>query len=145
MPNPLVQQGTLNKVRASVTWPSLPALNVTASYLSKEGIRLTLQGESTLYLPTMTGAVTSQEPYMIIEATLNLLKSQALANLYKQQMEDNALLGDGTIRPDATPLSPYQVTNCAISGVRELDFSGEHAVFAVMIKGYYLINSSLFN
>lgn len=145
MPNPLIAQGTLNKVRASITWPAFPALNVTAPYLSKEGIRLTLQGESTLYLPTMTGAVTSQEPYMMIECTINLLKSQALANLYKQQMEGNALLGDGTIRPDATPLSPYQITNCAIKGIRELDFSGEHAVFAVQIGGYYLINSSLFN
>lgn len=145
MPNPLIAQGSLNKLRASITWPSFPGLSVTASYLSKEGIRLTLQGESTLYLPTMTGAVTSQEPYMMIEATINLLKSQALANLYKLQMEDNALLGDGTIRPDATPLSPYQITNCAIKGVRELDFSGEHAVFAVTIGGYYLINSSLFN
>lgn len=145
MANPLIAQGALNKLRASITWPSFPGLSVTASYLSKEGIRLTLQGESTLYLPTMTGAVTSQEPYMMIEATINLLKSQALANLYKLQMEDNALLGDGTIRPDATPLSPYQITNCAIKGVRELDFSGEHAVFAVTIGGYYLINSSLFN
>lgn len=145
MANPLVTQGSLNKLRASITWPSFPGLNVTASYLSKEGIRLTLQGESVLYLPTMTGAVTSQEPYMMIEATVNLLKSQALANLYKQQMETNALLGDGTIRPDAVPLSPYQLTNCAIRGVRELDFSGEHAVFAVMIGGYYLINSDLFN
>lgn len=135
----------MNKVRASITWPSFPGLNVTASYLSKEGIRLTLQGESTLYLPTMTGAVTSQEPYMMIECTINLLKSQALANLYKQQMEDNALLGDGTVRPDAVPLSPYQLTNCAITGIRELDFSGEHAVFAVMVKGYYNINASLFN
>lgn len=118
---------------------------MTAPYLSKEGIRLTLQGESVLYLPAMTGAVTSQEPYMMIEATLNLLKSQALADQYKRQMELNALLGDGTIRPDATPLSPYQITNCAIKSIRELDFSGEHAVFAVTIGGYYLINSSLFN
>ena len=145
MPNPLIAQGSLNKLRASITWSQFPALNVTASYLSKEGIRLVLQGESVLYMPTMTGAVTSQEPYMMIECTLNLLKSQPLANLYKQQMETNALLADGTIRPDAVPLSPYQVTNASIKSIRELDFSGEHAVFAVTIGGYYLINSSLFN
>ncbi len=145
MPNPLIAQGSLAKVRASVTWGSFPILNVTAPYLGKGGIRLQLQGESTIYLPTMTGAVTSQEPYMMIECTINLIKPQALANLYKQQMETNALLGDGTIRPDAVALGVYQVTNCAITGVRELDFSGEHEGFAVNIKGYYLINSSLFN
>jgi hypothetical protein len=145
MPNPLIAQGSLNKVRASVTWPSFPALNVTAPFLSKEGIRLTLQGESTLYLPTMTGAVTSQEPYMMIECVINLLKPQSLANQYKQQMENTSLLGDGSIRPDAVALGVYQIVNASIKSVRELDFSGEHAVFAVTIGGYYLINSSLFN
>ena len=145
MPNPLIAQGTLSKVRASVTWSSNPSLNVTAPYLGKGGIRLTLQGESTLYLPTMTGAVTSQEPYMMIECVINLIKPQALANLYKQRMESNSLIGDGSIRPDATALGVYQVTNCAIKSVRELDFSGEHEGFAVTIGGYYLTNSSLFN
>lgn len=145
MPNPLIAQGSLNKVRASVTWPSFTTLNVTAPYLGKAGIRLTLQGESTLYLPTMTGAVTSQEPYMMIEMVINLIKPQALANLYKQQMETNSLIGDGSVRPDATALGVYQLTNCAIKGVRELDFSGEHEGFAVTIGGYYLTNSSLFS
>jgi hypothetical protein len=144
VPNPLVAQGSLNKVRASVTWPSFPQLNVTAPYLSKEGIRLTLQGESVLYLPTMTGAVTSQEPYMMIEMTIHLIKPQSLANLYKQQMETSSLLNDGSVRPDAVALGIYQITNCAIKSVRELDFSGEHAVFAVNIGGYYLVNSNLF-
>ena len=145
MPNPLIAQGSLSKIRASVTWGSFPQLNVTAPYLGKAGIRLQLQGESVLYLPTMTGAVTSPEPYMMIECTINLIKPQSLANLYKQQMEDNALLGDGSVRPDATALGVYALTNCAIKGVRELDFSGEHEGFAVTIGGYYFTNSSLFN
>jgi hypothetical protein len=93
----------------------------------------------------MTGAVTSQEPYMMIECVINLIKPQALPNLYKQQMETNALLGNGTVRPDAVALGVYQLTNCAIKSVRELDFSGENALFAVTIGGYYLVNSSLFN
>lgn len=43
--NPLIPQGTLNRVRASVVWPSFPNLNVTASYLGRMGIRLSLDGE----------------------------------------------------------------------------------------------------
>lgn len=97
-----------------------------------------------VYLPTLTGAVTSQEPYMMIDMTIHLLKSQALANQYKNQMELNCLLGDGTVRPDATPLGPYQIINASIKSVREMTFSGESAVFAVTCGGYYLINSSLF-
>lgn len=144
MPNPLVDQGSLSRVRGSIVWPSFSNLNVTAPYLSKEGIRLALQGESVVYLPTLTGAVTSQEPYMMIDMTIHLLKSQGLSDQYKKQMEFNCLLGGGTIRPDATPLSPYQIVNASIKSVREMTFSGESAVFAVTCGGYYLINSSLF-
>lgn len=144
MPNPLVAQGSLSKIRASITWSSFPSLNVTAPYLLKSGIKLSLQGDSVLYMPTMTGAVTSQEPYMMAEAEIGLLKPQSLANLYKQQMESNALLGDCTIRPDAVALGVYQLTNCSIKSIRPLDFSGEHADFIVTIGGYYLINSTLF-
>ena len=144
MPAPLVAQGSLSRLRGSVTWANFPSLNVTAPFLSKEGIRLALQGESTLYLPTMTGAVTSPEPYMRVEVTINLLKPQALADQYKQQMETSAALGDGTIRPDSTALGIFNITNCSIKSIRELDFSGENAVFSVSIGGYYLINASLY-
>ena len=145
MPNPLVAQGSLNRLRGSVVWPSFTNLNVTSSYLSKEGIRLALQGETTLYLPTMTGAVTSQEPYMMCELTINMLKTQSLADQYKQQMEANALLGDGSVRSDSAALGVYSLVNCSIKSVRDLDFSGDNAVFAVTVGGYYLVNSNLFD
>jgi hypothetical protein len=143
--NPLVQQGSLNRIRASIVFPSNPNLNVTASFLGRMGIRLSLDGDSTLYIPTMTGAVTSPEPYMMVTATIHMLKTQQLASLYKARMELNSLIGDGTIRPDSIALPPYQMTNCAIQSVREFNFSGEDADFAVAIRAYYLVNSSLFD
>ncbi len=143
--NPLIAQGTLNRVRASIVWSSFPSLNVTAPYLGRAGIRLSLDGESTLFIPTMTGAVTSPEPYQMITCTIHLLKSQQLASLYKGQMEVSALIGDGTIRPDSVTLAPYQIINCAIQSVRELGFAGDDADFAVAIRGYYLVNSSMWD
>lgn len=145
MPNPLINQGSLNRVRASIVWSQNPALNVTSSYLGKQGIKLALEGESTLFIPSMTGQVTSPEPYMSINLTINLLKPQALPALYKAKMETNALLGDGTVRPDAIALPPYAIVNCAIQSIRELDFNGEDAGFVVNIRGYYLVNSILFD
>lgn len=145
MPNPLIAQGSLNRIRGSVQWPLNPTLNVTAPYLTKAGMRLALQGESTVYLPTMTGAVTSMEPYMMVELAIHLVKSNGLADIYKQRMELNSLLGDGTLRPDTSALSPYGLVNCAIRSVREVDLSGEDPAWAVTVGGYYLVNSQLFD
>ena len=145
MANPLVVQGTLNRILASVVWQNFPALNVTAPFLNREAIRLALDGETTRFLPTLTGAVTSPEPYMMTTITINLLKSQNLASLYKAQMELQSVLGDCVVRPDVTTLTPYDFVNCAIQSVREQAYSGEDAGFAVTIRGYYLINSSLYN
>ena len=44
--NPLVDQGTLNRIRASVEFTDFPELNVTSSYLAKAGISMRLTGES---------------------------------------------------------------------------------------------------
>ncbi len=145
MANPLVDQGTLNRLKASVVWQNYPSLNVTAPFLNREAIRLALDGEATQFLPTMTGAVTSGQPYMMITLTINLLKTQSLSGQYKAQLELASAIGNCTVRPDTTAHPPYDLVNCAIEGVRELTFSGEDAGWAVTIRGYYLINSSLWS
>ena len=142
--NPLVDQGVLNKVVGSVIWQNFPALNVTAPFLGREGIRLALDGESTTFIPTMTGTVTSPEPYMMISLTMHLLKSQSLAALYQAQMQNTALLGPGVVRPDVSlGIGPYDILNCAMEGVRELNFSGEDAGYIVTCRGYYLVNNAM--
>ena len=145
MANPLISQGTINRLRASVVIPSFPQLNVTSSFLGEEGIRLAFEGAATLFINTLTGAVTSPEPYLIANITINMLKTQALANAWKNQMETSALLGDLTVRPDAAVLNPYQITNCSMQGMKELNFSGKDATYGVMVRGYYIINNSLYN
>ena len=145
--NPLIDQGQLNRVRGSMSWDNFPALNVTAPYLGPDGISLALEGGSTVFLPTMTGAVLSPEPYMMASVTLHLLKTQALCDAYKAQMELNSPLGNGTVRPDvvAGGIGPYDIINAAIESVRELSFSGRSAEWIVVCRGYYLVNAQLFN
>ena len=147
MPNPLVEQGSLNRIKASVVWANFQDLNVTASYLGAGGIRLGLDGGTTVFLPTMTGAVTSPEPFQMITLSMNLLKTQQLADLYKQRMEVDARIGNGTVFPDiqAGGINSYQLINCAIESVRELNFAGTDAAYEVSVRGYYLVNSSLWD
>lgn len=144
MPALNVPQGTINRLRASVIIPLFPQLNVTASFLGKEGIRLAFDGASVTYIDTMTGAVPSPEPYVKTTVTMHLLKSQSLADLYKRQWEILSTLGNANVRPDANTLSPFLLVNSSIMGVRELDFSGADAGYAVSLGAYYNLNSALY-
>jgi hypothetical protein len=151
MSNPMIPQGTLNRLRASVNYSgngqagNISQLNITAPYLNKEGITLTLEGESTLMLPALTGVVTSPEPYMMISCVINMLKTQNLAALYKAQMEATTLIGDFTVTPDAVTMPPYSILNAAIESVKEMKLNGEDAGFVVTLKGTYLLNANQWN
>jgi hypothetical protein len=164
--NPNQQQGTLNRVKASVYIPQINngALNVLPQFLGKEGVSLALEGNASDYIGTMTGAVPSPAPYQIATVTINLLKSQPFSQLYKTQFENNTLIGDITVWPDvgaAAPsqltgggtgaggqsygLQPYSIYNCVLETVREMSFAGESPLYVITIKGYYQVNSQMFN
>jgi hypothetical protein len=143
--NPLISQGTLNKLRGSVIYTDHQELNVTASYLAAEGISLAFEGDASGYLETMTGAVPSPNPYMMATVTLHLLKTQGLSTTYKDQFELDTTIGDLLVTTDTTTLDSYQLENCTLMRVNELGFGGRDPGFTVMVRGTYRINSSLFD
>ena len=145
MANPIVPQGTLNRLRASIVFTDYTGLNITASYLGKEGVNMTFDGVATTSIDTMVGVVQSPEPYQKVTFSAHLLKTQALADAFKSQLESTTLLGDATIRPDAVSLNPYQISNVAINNVSPLKFDGTDAGWNIMFTGIYYINSSLWN
>jgi hypothetical protein len=146
MPNPLTEQGILNRILGSVTWANFPGLNVTAPFLDKDGITLRKEGEASLQHGTMTGIVQSPEPYMPISVVIALLKTQQLSDLYKSQMENNSVLGPGTVYPDvSTGLTPYALYNMSIQSVGELIMNGTTPIFAVTCRGYWPVNNALFS
>jgi len=145
MSNPLVEQGSLNRLRASMVVSSDATLNVTAPFLGREGISLGLDGETTAFLGTLTGVVTSPEPYQLVTVRVHLVRTQNLAAQYKKLMETNSLIGDITIRPDTKSIPPYIFLNCAVEGVDELKLNGSDPGFMVRIRGAYPINSSLYD
>ena len=143
MATPLIQQGTLNRLRGSVVYSSNPTLNVTAPYLAKEAISIAFEGDAGLLIPTLTGGVTSPEPYQMATVTINLLKSQSLANVYKTQIETNVNIGDVAIISDSATLGDYDLTNCILKGVRDIQFDGNVAGFVITLTGIYNVNASL--
>lgn len=147
MPNPLISQGTLNRLIGAVRWndAGMDQFNVTASYLGKDGIRLALDGIATTFINTMTGAVTSPEPYQSVSLTISLLKSQVLAAAYKLRMETNTLMGSCTIFPDSAQLPVYNLNNVALESLREMSYNGEDSGWIISCKGYYEINAFLWD
>ena len=143
MANPNVSQGALNRLRASIIWPLFPALNITPSFLMPEAIKFSPQGPTNVNLRTMTGLVRSPEPYVPVMMEIHLIKSQALADAFKAQIETDVFLGDATVRPDAVTLSPFIVGNCSIVSAPNLDFSGKDAGFVISVEGAWNVNANL--
>lgn len=140
-----VDQGTLNRLRASVVIANYPELNVTSGYLGTEGIRLAFDSNATDLLNTMTGMVSSPAPYQACTLTMAIVKSTPLSDLYKQQFQDTTLMGLVTVRPDATQLTPYNLLNMALETVREMLFNGTEPVVVVTMRGYYQVNQGFFS
>ena len=143
--NPLIDQGVLNRIRASVTWANFPQLNVTAPFLDRDGVTLRKEGEATMQHPTMTGVVQSGEVYMPVSVVIALLRTQALSAAYQTQMQASTVLGQGTVFPDVSVgLAPYVLYNMAIQSVGELVLNGTTPIWAVTCRGYWPINNNLF-
>jgi hypothetical protein len=145
MGNPLVDQGTLNRLIASIVIPDFPELNVTPSFLGDEAIAVARQGDGVTYIPTQTGAVTSPEPYQTVAISIHLLKTQFLSGLYEQQRKADSRIGEITVRSDTRAFPPMQFINCSIQSVGELRMNGKDAGYRITIMGYEPINNDLWN
>lgn len=144
MANPQVIQGTLNRLLASVVFADTPQLNVTSSYLAREAISIAFDGDTSLLIGTLTSAVTSPEPYIYGTVTMHLLRTQALGNAFKTQVETNTTMGSVTVYPDSNALTPFQLNNCVLMSVQEMTMAGADAGLIIRLRGVYNINSSLF-
>lgn len=138
-----INQGVLNKLRASVVFADNPTLNVINSFLTKEAISLSFQGEVGRLLPTMTGGVQSPEPYQMADIRIHLNRANGLADLFKQQIELDANIGSLNVIPDTSALGNYEIEQGIIVSVDELPFDGNTAGFVVRVQGIYYINSTM--
>lgn len=143
MANPLVPQGFLNRVRGAVSVTDLPALNVTASYLGKDGISIRPDNAATDIIPTMTGTVGSQTPYQQVTLTLHLLKTQGLGASYQQRFATDTALGEVVVTPDATTFGNFTLLNCYLLNFNEMPLNGMDAGYVVTIGGYLTTNDNM--
>jgi len=145
----VVPQGTLNRLVASVNFIENPSLNVTPPFLGRRAIRFTPDGDITTFIGTMTGMVTSPEPYLGVTFAMSLIRTQPFAAAWQAQWILSSLLGDAVIRPDVSPsqggISPFPLSNCGILRLADMGFDGEDPIMLVTCRGTYLVNNSLWN
>lgn len=145
MANPMISVGVLNRVRASVKFTDHSELNVSASYLAREGVEISVQGNFTEFLPAMTGAVQSTQPYVIIQARVHLVRSQALAAQYKKQWETNSAIGDAKLYTDSSTFGDFELTNAAITNIQDMSFAGNEPGVVLTITGTYYVNADMWS
>lgn len=137
--------GTINRLRASVAFQDHPELNILPSYLGKEMITWSPQGDQTKVLPAAVGTVNSPEPYQLVEFSAQILKTNGLGERFKAQWELYTVLGDCVLRGDSSGMGDFPVYNTSIKGVDAVKHDGSQESITVHFQGFYPINSSLYN
>lgn len=93
--NPQIALGTLNRLRTSLVVPGFTILNVTASYMSKKFVKVTLdENPFAEGIETATGIVVSPEPYVMGTVTVGLLRTTGLAAAWLAQAKATSAIGD---------------------------------------------------
>lgn len=143
MANPLVSQGTLNRLRASVTVPGNTALNITPAYMGKQFVTVTFEGNFDDLIPTATGGVTSPEPYVMANVSIGLLRTQSLSTSWLTQAKASSDIGNVSIFPDSSAFPEIDLVNCVIQHIDPGAYDGMDPVVRLTIRGIFYINNDL--
>lgn len=145
MTNPLVAQGTLNRVRCSVIVPGDTALNIDSSYMGKSFATITFDGSFAGQIETGTGVVNSPEPYVMSTISVGLLRTQALSNAWLVQSKKNSDIGQVIIHSDSAAFTPISLATCVINMIEPGVYDGTDPVVKLAIKGVFYLNEDLWN
>ncbi len=143
--NPLIAQGTLNRVRCSIVVPSYPALNVTSPYMGASFASFDFSGPFSQLIPTGTGAVNSPEPYVEGTITVALLRTQSLANAWLQQAQTLSDLGAVTIHSDTSAFPANTIYSTVIQEFNPGAFDGRDPVVRLVLRGVAYMNNDLWS
>jgi hypothetical protein len=143
--NPMIAQGVLNRLRASVICPEFTGLNITAPYMSKAFVRVAFNGKFVEKIGTATGAVNSPEPYVITTVTVGLLRTQALSAAWLSQAQTNGRIGQTTVHSDTAAFAPITLVNTTIGDIDPGAFDGTDPVVRLTLEGIFYLNNDLWS
>lgn len=141
--NPLIQQGTLNRLLTHVVCASLPQLNVSAEYMGKSQATYTFEETPVVQIGTATGIVNSPEPYVMGRITVSLLRTQGLAAAWLTQWQTQAIIGTVSGYPDSTVFPAITISNASITEFDPGVMDGNDPIVRLTLRGVAYPNSTL--
>jgi len=144
MANPLIQQGSLNKVRAQVVVPGFSNLTIISSYMGTDG--LTAETEDFCdQIGTATGTVPSPNPYAFASITIHILKTNGMVTRWWNQKDTNSQIGKITIHSDTDAFDSFDVQECVIKSLSPGKLNGTDATSILTLRGVLYINNDMWS
>lgn len=143
--NPNLFPSNLNRIRGSVLVPGNSSLNITASYLGKEGIVIAPQSPVVTQMQGLATIVNSEEPYQLVQVTAMVMKSLALSAAYINQIQQSPTVGTITVTPDTSVLPQFTLYNCAIVNWNQISMAGTQPDFAIVFQGQWNVSNDLWS
>lgn len=144
--NPQIALGTLNRLRTSLVVPGFTNLNVTASYMSKKFITVTLdENPWVMGIETATGIVISPEPYVMGTVTVGLLRTLGLAQSWVLQGKATGAIGDIEIHSDTSAFEALTIHNAFIQHIDPGPYDGTNPETPLVLRGVFYVNNDLWN
>ena len=145
MTNPLINLGNLNRVRASVVFPSFTALNITSSQMGRRFVSLVYDEEFVQQIQQGVGIINSPEPYVMATITCDILRTLPLAQAFISQVEATAVLGTVKVHSDTSAFPVRTVHNASVLKADPGAYDGIAGVLALTIRGIFYPNNDLWN
>ncbi len=143
--NPLVTQGTLNRVRCHIVVANNPALNITSSYMGRRLATIRFEDAFADQIGTGTGVVNSPVPYVMAAIEASLLRTTSLADAWLAQSQNQSRIGPITIHSDTAAFSAIQIDNVVIRDLQPGVYDGTDPVSMLTLRGIYYVNNALWS
>lgn len=145
MSHPLVDQGTLNRIRSSVVVPNYTNLNANAENMGQNFVSVSLNGDLAQLIKTATGGVPSPEPYVEASITVDLLRTQSLSADWLNQAKSDSSIGEIVVHPDSKAFPKMEFHTGVIQHIDPGAFDGQDPVVKVSLSGIFYLNDSLWS
>jgi len=137
--------GTLNRTLVHLAFSSFPALNIGIANMGKSMAKPSFEGDFVQQPEVAVGIVNSPEPYVMGVVSVGVLRTQALGAAWLAQVQSQSVLGTMLAYPDTVAFPPITLVDVAVKSFDPGAYDGNDPVIALVLRGTFYINQSLWS